>query len=82
MIDITKLVSKDIGRWVELTGKAQKGRIKFFTASFIFVVFDCEDNWNKYNEYVAIPVNPDSLTFLNKVLVIQKVEIANEDLRN
>lgn len=51
MIDITKLSNKDIGKWVEYQGCAgerEKGKLKFWNDKYIFVVYKCAGNWNRF----------------------------------
>ena len=71
VIDITKLTDKDIGRWViytpsqELGEKLEKGKIKSWNDSGIFVVYDCAGNWmgDLWKEYTAQHTNPEDLEF-------------------
>lgn len=69
MIDITKLTSKDIGKWVYYSpgfGENEKGRIKDWNQKYIFVVYKCDENWNKFQDYTAAATNPKDLTFNNE----------------
>ena len=76
MIDINKW-TKDfsyVGKWVRYTGKSIEylshkvargkiGKIKFRSGSGIFVVYECEGNWNKFGDYVSIPTQAKDLEF-------------------
>jgi hypothetical protein len=67
MIDIKKLTKKDIGRWVTYNRsycKPEKGRIKSWNNTFVFVVYNCADNWENYQDYTAAATIPDNLHFL------------------
>lgn len=65
-INIKKLKNKDIGRWVEYCGfkERSKGRIKSWNEKWVFVVYKCDENWEKYSDYTAIATAPKDLTFL------------------
>ena len=60
-IDITKLTESDRGRWVEYhryDGGKEKGQIKSWNQKWIFVVYKCDDNWERFR---ATP--PTQLSF-------------------
>ena len=70
MININNLTKDDIGRWVHyisLTGHdpyMEVGRIKGWDNEFIYVVYNAPDrDMNKYNDYVAVPTDPQKLIF-------------------
>jgi hypothetical protein len=67
MIDIKRLKPEDKGRWVSYRPDAcgdelpEVGRIKSWNDRFIFVVFDCDGNWDRWEEYTAMAVYPEDL---------------------
>lgn len=69
MIDIKQLTEKDIGRWVKYTGSAGEeafGRIKSWGDIFIFVVYNCNNEWDRFRNFTPSPTNPKCLEFIQK----------------
>jgi len=67
MIDIKKLKKEDIGKWVEHTsssGLKATGKLKSWNNKYIFVVYKCAGNWNKFQDYTAIATRPEDLIFI------------------
>ena len=66
MIDIKKLTSKDVGRWVSYTpdyGNIAHGRIKSWNDKYIFVVYKCNNEWDKFQNFTGEATNPQDLVF-------------------
>ena len=65
MIDINKLTKKDVGRWVIYSNgfKEEEGKIKSWNDVFIFVVYHCDDNWDKYQDYTGCATEGRHLAF-------------------
>jgi len=65
MIDINKLTKKDVGRWVIYSNgfKEEEGKIKSWNDVFIFVVYHCDDNWAKYQDYTGCATEERYLAF-------------------
>ena len=66
MIDIEKLTDEDLGRWVVYTDgtrEEQLGRIKSWNDMWIFVVYHCADEWDKYQDYTGAATTPRDLKF-------------------
>lgn len=63
-INHRELTESDKGRWVEYWPSSEKGRIKSWNKSFVFVVYKCGGNWNDYQNYTAASTHPKSLRFL------------------
>ena len=65
MIDLENLNESDKGRWVEYTRPycRQKGCIKSWNDKWVFVVYHCDNNWERYAEYTAAATDPIELTF-------------------
>jgi hypothetical protein len=66
MIYIEQLKPFHVGQWVEYRG-TEVGRIKsWMKTGHIFVVFHCDGNWHRYNDYTAAAVNPNDLNFIHR----------------
>lgn len=66
MIEISKLTPEDVGRFVLYTDGVDSkefGRIKSWNEHYIFVVFNCNDHWNKFFHYRAKSTRPENLKF-------------------
>jgi hypothetical protein len=65
MIHIHDLSLGDIGRWVEYRShnRVEFGRLKSWNNSFIFVVFKCDEQWDRYWDFTGQSVNPEDLEF-------------------
>ena len=67
-IDIKQLKESDKGKWViYLPGEwadKEKGKIKSWNSSFIFVVYNCDNDWDNYKNYTAAATKPNDLNFL------------------
>ena len=72
MIDIARLRQEDIGRWVlyELShGKSAKGRIKSWNEKWIFVVYNCDGDWGRFQDFTAEATTPEDLRFTTDEIV-------------
>jgi hypothetical protein len=68
MINIDKLTSADVGRWVSyctLPLQRNHGPIKGWTKQFVYVVFRCDGNWEDFADYTAAPTLAEYLDFLS-----------------
>ncbi len=69
MIDVLELKRpEDVGRWVVYTdgaGETERGKIKSWNNSGIFVVYNADDNWdgNEWMNYTAAHTRPEDLEF-------------------
>ena len=66
---IKLLTIKDVGRWVEYTpshGGSEVGRIKSWNDKWIFVVYNCANQWKDYKNYTAAATLPEDLTLLDE----------------
>ena len=73
MIDIAELTKEDIGRWVVYTahhGATEKGRLKSWNDTFIFVVYKCAGQWDRFLDFTGCATNPEDLRFTTKGEVI------------
>lgn len=64
MIEINKLTEKDIGRWVTYqggSGEIKQGRIKSWNDVFIFIVYKCDHQWHKFEDYTGCATKPEDL---------------------
>lgn len=67
MIDLAQLTKNDIGKWIEYRGRGgevERGRIKSWNDKFIFVVYRCNNEWHKFQDFTGAATNPEDLVFL------------------
>ena len=77
MIDIAELREEDIGRWVLYqggVGEKEKGRLKSWNDEFIFVVYKCDGQWQKFQDYTGNATNQEDLrlTTLEEVVSVRR----------
>jgi len=66
MINIKELTSKDVGRWVSYIpayGNIEHGRIKSWNDKYIFVVYKCNNEWDRFQDFTGVATNPEDLVF-------------------
>ncbi len=66
-ISIDCLSGNDIGRWVKYypsVGPRQTGRIKSWNEKWVFVVYNCDHNFDRYQDYTAATTDPNDLEFI------------------
>ena len=66
MIAIKSLTTDDIGEYViyrENSPEMERGRIKSWNDRFIFVVFKCNNEWDRFKDFTGECVCPEDLTF-------------------
>jgi hypothetical protein len=66
MIDIKELGPEHVGKWVEYRGGAgetERGRIKSWNDQFVFVIFRCDGEWNRFKDFIGAATDPNDLTF-------------------
>ena len=66
MIFVEELTEDDKGRYVvyiDGTGEECRGRIKSWNDKWIFVVYNCADEWDDYTNYTAAATEPSDLKF-------------------
>ena len=69
MINIKELKKEDVGRWVRYEtshGSRELGRIKSWNTKYIFVVYKCDCNWERFEDYTGCSTKPEDLTFIEK----------------
>lgn len=67
MIDIAKLRKEDIGRWVEYRGyggELERGRLKGWNDKFIFVVYRCDSEWYRFQDFTGVATCQEDLSFI------------------
>jgi len=68
MIHIKELEKRDVGHWVTYIGNGpdawETGRIKSWNDKFIFVVYKCNDEWDRFKEFTGVATNPKDLIAL------------------
>lgn len=63
------LKPSDVGRWVVFTplhGEPKKGRIKSWNDRWIFVVYKCAGNWDKFKDYTGCATDSSALKFVKE----------------
>ncbi len=72
MIDLATLKKEDIGRWVLYDDgfKKEKGRIKSWNEEYIFVVYKCVGEWNRFQDFTGCATNPEDLRFTTLAEVV------------
>ena len=66
---ISELTKDDIGKWVLYEGYAgeqEKGRIKSWNNNFIFVVYKCDNQWHRFQDFTGNATDPRQLRFIDK----------------
>ena len=73
MIDIAELTKDDIGKWVFYKSefKPEKGRIKSWNDKFIFVVYKCGHQWDRFQDFTGCATESEDLEFTTKGALIQ-----------
>lgn len=67
MIDLAKLTTDDIGKWIEYTpsyGAKERGRLKSWNDKFIFVVYKCGGEWGRFKGFTGAATKPEDLCFI------------------
>jgi len=66
MIKLNELTKNDVGRWVIYNDgfKEGKGKIKSWNEYNIFVVYKCNNEWDKYQDYTGCSTSPKDLRFM------------------
>ena len=66
MIDINTLTEADVGRWVNYTptvGPKEPGRLRSWNDKWVFIVYKCDNQWNRFQDFTAAATDPDELEF-------------------
>ena len=65
VVKIEELIQNDIGRRVIYkTGfKNEEGKIKSWNDEWIFVVYHCDNQWDRFQDFTAIATFPEDLVF-------------------
>ena len=67
MINIEQLTKKSVGKWVEYRGtggEREKGKIKSWNDKFIFVVYKCANEWDRFQDFTGQATGPSDLHFI------------------
>jgi len=73
MISIQDLTEDDIGKWVvyrehSKLGEKEFGRIKSWNDQFIFVVYKCDGQWSRFQDFTGAATSPEDLSICTRVL--------------
>ena len=68
MIKIKDLTEAHVGLWVEYDSgfKMEKGRIKSWNETWVFVVYNCNNKWDNFMNYTGCATAPGDLTLLKR----------------
>ena len=65
MINIKTLKETDIGKWVEYRSsggeKVERGKIKSWNDKFVFVVYSCNEEWDRFQDFTGESTRPEDL---------------------
>ena len=67
MIDIAQLTKEDVGKWVEYRGtggEVEWGKIKSWNDNWIFVVYKCAGEWERFKDFTGQATGPEDLRFI------------------
>jgi len=64
---IQELTKKDIGRWVVYKPNLEneRGKIKSWNDTYIFIVYKCANNWDRFQDYTGQATSPGDLEWLD-----------------
>lgn len=63
-IKLEELSKSDIGRWVGYKN-GDVGRIKSFNNLHVFVVFNCDNDWENFYNYTGAGCRDEDLSFVD-----------------
>jgi hypothetical protein len=63
MIAIASLKPEHIGHWVRYRS-CEIGRIKSWNDSFVFVVYHCQNQWDRFSDWTAAATLPEDLELI------------------
>jgi hypothetical protein len=61
------MINDQIGRWVKYTdgvGRSEYGRVKSANSRFVFVVFKCDNQWDRFQDFTGCACNPENLILM------------------
>jgi hypothetical protein len=69
MIDIRDLRAKHVGQWVRYRDahfphQSEIGRIESWNDRTVFVVYKCDGQWHRFEDFTAAGTMPESLDFI------------------
>jgi hypothetical protein len=68
MIYITDLRPEHVGQWVRYRGRMgewEEGRIKSWNDRYLFVVFKCDNNWDRFEDYTGQSCDLSTIDFID-----------------
>ena len=68
VVKIEELTQEDIGRRVIYKPgfENEEGKIKSWNDKFVFVVYRCDNQWDRFQDYIANATVPEDLVFWEK----------------
>jgi hypothetical protein len=67
VIKLSELKESDVGRWVMYDsghGETERGRIKSWNEKFVFVVYSCDNQWERFQDFTGCATHPEDLRWL------------------
>ena len=70
-MNISELKSSDVGKWVNYYSfnGVEEGKIKSWNDEFIFVVYKCDHNWGRFQDYTGCATKPEDLRFQDEEIL-------------
>lgn len=68
MIYINQLTEESVGEWVEYRGaggEKERGRIKSWNEEFVFVVYKCNNEWDRFQNFTGQATRHADLHFVD-----------------
>ncbi len=72
---ISDLKEEDVGKWVIYAPNdftREEGKIKSWNDKFIFVVYKCDNQWHRFEDFTGQATNPEDLTLRAGEMVSRK----------
>ena len=58
-----------VGDWVEyhgMAGEVERGRVKSWNDTYIFVVYKCAGEWDRFLDFTGVATSPEDLVVVEK----------------
>lgn len=71
-----------MGRLPRCAGEIETGKIKSRNDRAVFVVYRCNNEWNRFSEFTAAATDPSDLTFRKTMILSHRTNAADAILRD
>ena len=61
---LEKITEAHFDKLFDINVRGTRGRIKDWTDQLVYVVYQCDDQWDRFEEYTAAATDPEDLDFL------------------